>query len=68
MTAEATRLKYVRVGDQETETIPQGMGITGDENFIHMSWCLQCGQIQGKWPLARTSLEIPALPKLKFKL
>lgn len=30
--------------------VPDDIGIGGGD-YIEMTWCLDCGQIQGKWPV-----------------
>lgn len=30
--------------------VPNDIGIGGGD-YIEMSWCLDCGQIQGEWPV-----------------
>ncbi len=36
--------------------VPDDMGIGGGDN-VKFSYCLDCGQIQGKWPKPMTELE-----------
>ena len=36
--------------------LPSDMGIGGDD-FVFFVYCLDCGQIQGKWPLPETNIE-----------
>lgn len=38
--------------------VPLDMGISSrDSNSVVFSWCLECGQIQGKFPLPTTKME-----------
>jgi len=30
--------------------VPKGVGV-GSGDYIRFTWCLDCGQIQGKWPV-----------------
>lgn len=32
------------------EYVPSNIGIGGGD-YIRFSWCLNCGQIQGEWPV-----------------
>ena len=34
---------------------PRSAGASGD--YIEFSWCLDCGQIQGNWPMKPCKLE-----------
>lgn len=36
---------------------PGDIGIGNDSDHIKMSWCLDCGQIQGKWPIPKAQVE-----------
>lgn len=37
---------------------PQDMGLENDYgDYVHFSYCLDCGQIQGKWPIKKCDLE-----------
>lgn len=41
---------------EHVDYLPRDMGIGGgDDN--QFTYCLDCGQIQGKWPLEKTELE-----------
>ena len=46
-----------------TDFIPNDVGITepDEKEFggtcINFKWCLNCGQIQGHWPLEKSNLE-----------
>jgi len=36
---------------------PCDLGIGNNGDYIKMSWCLDCGQIQGKWPIPKAQVE-----------
>jgi len=36
--------------------VPGDMGIGGGD-YVEVAWCLDCGQLQGKWPLPACELE-----------
>ena len=38
--------------------VPRDLGIGGGDD-VQFDYCLDCGQIQGKFPLPRTALETP---------
>lgn len=40
----------------ESGYVPKDMGVGGDD-YVKISWCLDCGQIQGKWPLKQCEAE-----------
>jgi hypothetical protein len=37
--------------------VPSDMGISRSEDYVELKYCLDCGQIQGKFPLKPTVLE-----------
>jgi len=44
-------------GRQTTDGyVPDDIGIGGGD-YVEMQWCLDCGQIQGTWPLPGTELD-----------
>jgi len=53
VTAKCSDLCFVRMGDKEHDGyVPTDCGI-GDEGFgdyVEIKVCLECGQLQGKWP------------------
>ncbi len=47
----------VSISSQDHEGyVPTDMGIGGGD-YVRLQWCLDCGQIQGKFPLPKTELE-----------
>ncbi len=58
MTAKCDDRCSVTVGENDSggDYVPRGMGIGGGD-YVEFSWCLECGQIQGKFPLPLTALE-----------
>lgn len=47
----------VSMGDKEQiDYVPNDMGIGGGD-YVNFSWCLDCGQIQGEFPMVKTELE-----------
>lgn len=48
---------YAEMGDNEHEGyVPMDMGIGGG-SYIRFTYCLECGQIQGDFPLEETDVE-----------
>ncbi len=41
--------------------VPRDLGIGGGDD-VQFAYCLDCGQIQGKFPLPPTQMEAPAKP------
>lgn len=41
--------------DHDGYVLPR-MGV-GEGDYVEINWCLDCGQIQGRWPRPRTKLE-----------
>ena len=55
--AKSSDLNHVRLGEKEHDGyVPRDMGIGGGD-YVEFDWCLDCGQLQGKFPLPATSLE-----------
>jgi hypothetical protein len=50
---------FTRIGDKEHDGYaPQDMGLKNDYgDYVAFSWCLDCGQIQAKFPVPRCELE-----------
>ncbi|KER11007.1 MAG: hypothetical protein HY22_01190 [[Candidatus Thermochlorobacteriaceae] bacterium GBChlB] len=43
-------------GKRRLGAVPKDMGIGGEE-YIELRYCLNCGQVQGMFPLPTTDLE-----------
>lgn len=41
--------------------VPDDLGIGGGD-YLDFTHCLECGQIQGKWPLAKAKIEHQPCP------
>lgn len=55
--AKCSDLCNVTLGKNEYPGyVPRDMGIGGGD-YVDFSYCLDCGQIQGKWPLPETEIE-----------
>jgi len=51
ITSKSSDLNYVTLGDQEHNGyVPGDLGIGGGD-YIKFNWCLDCGQIQGEFPV-----------------
>lgn len=39
--------------------VPTDMGVCvdNDNDYVEFSWCLDCGQIKGRWPVKQTEIE-----------
>jgi hypothetical protein len=56
--SHASDMHSVQIGDSEnTGYLPYDLGIGGGDD-LHMTYCLQCGQIQGGFPLSPCLLEL----------
>jgi hypothetical protein len=48
---------FVRFKDTEqSDYVPDGLGICGPDSYgdyIEFDVCLECGQVQGKWPVKK---------------
>ncbi len=57
ISSKSSDCNYVSLRDSETDGyVPRDMGIGGGD-YVEFCWCLDCGQIQGKFPLEETALE-----------
>jgi len=55
--AKCSDLCNLNLGNREIDGyVPSDMGIGGGD-YIEFSYCLDCGQIQGEFPLPETKLE-----------
>lgn len=57
--AKCSDLCWVMLGNKEHDGyVPRDMGIcAGDNDYVGFKWCLDCGQIQDKFPVKKTELE-----------
>ena len=58
VSSKASDLHCVQIvgGNEHDGYLPSDMGIGGGD-YVEFSWCLNCGQIQGKFPLPPCELE-----------
>ncbi len=61
LSAKSSDRNYLSVGPVEGQKnmsgyMPCDMGI-GNEDYVTFDYCLDCGQIEGNWPLPETQLE-----------
>ena len=57
VSAKCSDMCSIDVGDNRMNGyVPDDMGIGGDD-YIDFNWCLECGQLQGKFPLAQAGIE-----------
>jgi hypothetical protein len=50
---------YVQLRDSQHDGyVPDDIGIGGGD-YVKFSWCLDCGAVQGKFPLKQTEMECP---------
>lgn len=57
VTAKSSDMATVSVGKKsDNGYLPGDMGIGGGD-YVEFAWCLECGQIQGAFPLPPTSIE-----------
>jgi len=55
--SKSSDLNFISVGDKEHNGyVPKDMGI-GEDDYIEFEYCLDCGQIQGEFPIPLTNLE-----------
>lgn len=56
--AKSSDLNYVTIGERERDGyVPYDFGIGGGD-YIRFWWCLNCGQIQGEWPIPLEHIEM----------
>jgi len=57
VSAKCSDMCNVSIGAKElNDCVPRDMGI-GHGDYVEFSYCLDCGQIQGEFPLEKTDLE-----------
>lgn len=58
VTAKCDDRCSVTVGenDNRSDYVPRDMGIGGGD-YVEFSYCLDCGRIQGRFPVPKTALE-----------
>lgn len=57
ISSKSSDLNFVRMGEKEQDGyVPSDMGI-GSDDYVEFAWCLNCGQIQGTFPLPMTEFE-----------
>ena len=57
MCSKSSECNHVEInGNEHNGYVPSDMGIGGSD-YINISWCLDCGQIQGDWPVHITKIE-----------
>lgn len=55
--AKCSDMCFIQINDKESEGyIPHDMNI-GSGDYINFKMCLECGQVQGKFPLKLSELE-----------
>jgi hypothetical protein len=52
------RCRVIIGNNQEEGDVPYSLGIGGGD-YIRLVTCLDCGQIQGTWPLPIHDIELP---------
>lgn len=62
ISAKSSDLNHIAVGNKETDGyVTEGLGIGGGD-YVDFSWCLECGQIQGSFPVEIPPEYIPDEP------
>jgi hypothetical protein len=57
ISGKCSDMSWARVGDKEHDGyVPSDMGIGGSD-YIEFNYCLDCGQMQGEFPLPKSKLE-----------
>jgi hypothetical protein len=56
--AKCNELFDIEIGEHEYDgNIPSDLGLGDDGDYVRMKYCLECGQIQGQFPLPPSHLE-----------
>jgi hypothetical protein len=57
MTAKCSDMCGLSIGEYDNDGyVPGDMGVGGGD-YVEMKWCLECGQLQGNWPLPECEAE-----------
>lgn len=51
-------------GIEKDGYVPGDVGIGGGD-YVELSYCLECGQIQGTWPIPKVNVDALAAEKMK---
>lgn len=51
-TSDCCSLIHRPSGEEHNGYVPSGIGLGSDEDYIEMAFCLDCGQIHGKFPIS----------------
>lgn len=62
VSAKSSDLNYIFIGEKEHNGyVPTDMEI-GKDDYLEFDYCLDCGKIQGEFPLPYTKLEEEGTP------
>jgi hypothetical protein len=57
LSAKCSDLCFIKIGDKNHDGyVPDDMKVGGGD-YVAFDYCLDCGQIQGKFPLRKTGIE-----------
>ncbi len=57
LSSKSSDMNDICIGEENKDGyVPSDMGIGGGD-YVRFDWCLDCGQLQGEFPLPETSLE-----------
>lgn len=61
VSAKCSDLCFVSIGSHEHNGyVPDDMGVTDEHSYgdyVNIRLCLDCGHVQGKWPLPTSAIE-----------
>jgi hypothetical protein len=63
LSTKSSDRNYFDIGDafQDQGYVPVGAGIGGDD-YVEIHYCLDCGQLQGNFPLPPIAMELAPAP------
>jgi hypothetical protein len=44
-------------GQERSDYVPAGIGLGNDEDYVEFSYCADCGQMQGEFPIPEQKLK-----------
>lgn len=57
ITAKCSDCCFIKMGEREHDGyVPGDLGVGGGD-YVELTLCLQCGHVDGEWPLAESELE-----------
>lgn len=58
VTAKCSDLCFINYnGIERSDYVPSGIGLGNDSDYVEIALCMECGQVQGKFPVSDTRVK-----------